>query len=467
MMKRGVFLLLCSSVLAACLSCIPAATAAEARPNVLFIAVDDLNDWIGVLKGHPQSRTPNIDRLAGRGVLFTNAHCAAPACNPSRAALMTGIRPSTSGVYHNPQPWRQALPDAVTLPQHFMQHGYTALGAGKIYHGSYPDPPSWDTYFPSQTKNKPNDPLPPNRPVNGIPKTGHFDWGPVDVEDAEMGDAQVADWVISQLQKEHDKPFFLACGIFRPHLPWYVPRKYFDRFPVGEVLLPKVLPSDLDDIPPAGLKIARPQGDHRNVLEHGQWHQAVQGYLAAIAFADTQVGRVIDALDDSPHAKNTILVFWTDHGWHLGEKQHWRKFALWEEATRTPLIFVVPSLTAAGRRCDRPVNLLDIYPTLVDVCGLTPRKQLEGVSLKPLLQNPGESWDRPSLTTHGRNNHALRSDRFRYIRYADGTEELYDHEEDPMEWKNLASDGDYQEIKQELAGWFPKTNVPESPRDSR
>ena len=172
MKKRGVFFLLCSSVLAACLSCIPAATAAEARPNVLFIAVDDLNDWIGVLKGHPQSRTPNIDRLAGRGVLFTNAHCAAPACNPSRAALMTGIRPSTSGVYHNPQPWRQALPDAVTLPQHFMQHGYTALGAGKIYHGSYPDPPSWNTYFPSQTKNKPNDPLPPHRPVNGIPKNG-------------------------------------------------------------------------------------------------------------------------------------------------------------------------------------------------------------------------------------------------------------------------------------------------------
>ena len=228
-----------------------------------------------------------------------------------------------------------------------------------------------------------------------------------------------------------------------------------------------MLANDLDDIPPAGLKIARPQGDHRKVLEHGQWHQAVQGYLASIAFADTQVGRVMDALDDSPHAKNTIVVFWTDHGWHLGEKQHWRKFALWEEATRTPLIFVVPSLAAAGQRCDRPVNLLDIYPTLVDVCGLTPRKELEGASLKPLLQNPRDSWDRPSLTTHGRNNHALRSDRFRYIRYADGTEELYDHEEDPMEWKNLASDGDYQEIKQELAGWFPKTNVPESPRDSR
>lgn len=380
---------------------------------------------------------------------------------------MTGIRPSTSGVYHNPQPWRQALPDAVTLPQHFMQHGYTALGAGKIYHGSYPDPPSWDTYFPSQKKNKPNDPQPLNRPVNGIPRTAHFDWGPVDVEDAEMGDAQVADWVISQLRKEHDKPFFLACGIYRPHLPWYVPRKYFDQFPADDVRLPKVLANDLDDIPPLGLKIARPQGDHRKVLEHDQWQLAVQGYLASIAFADTQVGRVMDALDHSPHAKNTIVVFWTDHGWHLGEKQHWRKFALWEEATRTPLIFVVPGLTAAAQRCDRPVNLLDIYPTLVDICGLAPRKELEGVSLKPLLQSPRASWDRPSLTTHGRNNHALRSDRYRYIRYADGTEELYDHEADPTEWKNLASEGSHSKIRHELAAWFPETNVPDIPRDRK
>ena len=431
---------------------------ADEKPNVLFIAVDDLNDWIGVLGGHPQAATPNIDRLSRRGMLFARAYCAAPACNPSRAALMTGIRPSTSGVYHNADPWRKAMPDAVTLPQHFMQSGYTALGSGKIYHGRFPDPPSWNTYFPSKTRQKPNDPSPSNRPLNGIARTAHFDWGPLDVEDRAMGDAQVADWVVDQLGREHGKPFFLACGIFRPHLPWYAPRKYFDQFPIDKIQLPKTRPDDLDDVPPAGVKMARPEGDHARVVKHKQWRRAVQGYLASIAFADDQIGKVLDALDASPHRDNTIVVFWTDHGWHLGEKQHWRKFALWEDATRTPLIIVAPGVTA-GSRCERPVNLLDIYPTLVDLCGLPPRDALEGASLKRLLDDPRSPWTRPSLTTHGRNNHSLRSDRFRYIRYADGSEELYDHDKDPMEWVNLAADSSYNEVKQELAEWLPKKNV--------
>jgi arylsulfatase A-like enzyme len=443
------------AVLSAALACF-----AADKPNVLFVAVDDLNDWVGVLEGHPQSATPNIDRLSERGMLFTHAYCAAPACNPSRAALMTGIRPSTSGVYTNPDPWRKAMPDAVTLPQHFMKHGYTALGSGKIYHGAFPDPPSWDEYWPSQTNNRPPDPLPPNRPLNGIPKTAHFDWGPVDVDDAEMGDTQVVDWVIRQLNRPHDKPFFLACGVFRPHLPWYVPRKYFDRFPVDEIQLPKVLDSDLDDIPPAGIRMAKPEGDHAKVLKYNQWHKAVQGYLASIAYTDGLIGRLLDALDRSPYAQDTVIVFWTDHGWHLGEKQHWRKFALWEEATRTPMIIVAPGVPA-GSRCDRPVGLIDIYPTLLDLCGLSPREELEGVSLKPLLVDPQADWERPALTTHGRNNHALRSARFRYIRYADGSEELYDHQGDPLEWKNLAGDAEFEAVKQELARWLPQVNVPE------
>ncbi|MCO6456410.1 MAG: sulfatase [Pirellulaceae bacterium] len=433
------------------------------RPNVLFIAVDDLNDWIGPLGGHPQSTTPNISRLCERGMLFTRAYCAAPACNPSRAALMTGIRPSTSGVYHNPDPWRQALPKAVTLPQHFMQHGYTALGSGKIYHGSFPDPASWDTYFPSKTRQTPGDPMPANRPLNGIPQTAHFDWGPVEADDAQMGDAQVADWVIEQLGRSHDKPFFLACGMFRPHLPWYVPQKYFDQFPLDEIQLPKVLEDDLADVPPAGVKIARPDGDHAKVLRHQQWKRAVQGYLASIAFMDGQIGRVLDALDRGPHKDNTIVVFWTDHGWHLGEKQHWRKFALWEEATRTPLAIVAPGVKP-GTRCDRPVNLLDIYPTLLELCGLPARQELEGVSLAALLSDPQRSWERPSLTTHGRGNHALRSERYRYIRYADGSEELYDHDADPLEWKNLAGDPRLANIKRQLAEWLPKEDAPETKR---
>ena len=429
------------------------------KPNVLFIAIDDLNDWIGALGGHPQAKTPNLDRLAEEATLFTRAYCAAPACNPSRASLMTGILPSTSGVYHNPQPWRKAMPDAVTLPQHFTKHGYWSAGAGKIYHGRYPDAASWEAYFPDQKKNKPTDPNPRNRPINGIPKTSHFDWGPLNDSPSAMGDYKVADWVIGQLGKEHKKPFFLACGIYRPHLPWYVPQKYFDLFDKGDIVLPKVPDDDLEDIPTAGVKIAKPQGDHAKVTKHDQWKKAVHGYLASIAFADEQVGRVLKALRKSPQAKDTIVVLWTDHGWHLGEKEHWRKFTLWEESARTPLMIHVPENlaksfpngTKPGARIDVPVGLIDIYPTLIDLCSLGRNKALEGQSLVPLLKNPKVKWDRPALTTHGRNNHALRTPRWRYIRYSDGSEELYDHDSDPNEWTNLADNSKHGELKNELA----------------
>ena len=433
------------------------------RPNVLFIAIDDLNDWIGCLGGHPDVRTPNLDRLAARGVLFTNAHCSAPACNPSRASLMTGILPSTSGVYHNPNPWRRSpvLKDAVTIPQHFMAHGYRAVGGGKIYHGGFPDPPSWQEYFPSQQKNKPDDPMPDSRPLNGIPKTAHFDWGPVDVDDPAMGDRKVAEWAISELNKQHDKPFFLGCGFFRPHLPWYVPKKYFDLYPADKVTLPNVKEDDLDDVPPIGRKMAKPQGDHRKVIEHRQWRKAVQGYLASITFVDTCVGRVLDAFDRSRYTDNTIIVLWSDHGWHLGEKLHWRKFSLWEEATHNVLMVVAPGVTRPRQRCARPVTMLDIYPTLIDLCGLKKKPELQGQSLVPLLRDPAADRRRPALTTHGRENHSLRTERWRYVRYSDGTEELYDHDNDEMEWTNLAGDPTYANVKRQLARWLPKDNVPE------
>lgn len=438
---------------------------ARKKPNVLFMAIDDLNDWIGCLGGHPDVKTPNLDSLAQRGVLFTNAHCSAPACNPSRASLMTGILPSTSGVYHNPQPWRKSpvLADAVTIPQHFMANGYSAVGGGKIYHGSFPDPPSWQEYFPSQRKNKPDDPMPAGRPLNGIPNTAHFDWGPVDASDEQMGDRKVADWAVSELQKKHDKPFFLACGFYRPHLPWYVPQKYFRLYPADKITLPNVNENDLDDVPPIGQKMAKPQGDHRKVLQHKQWRKAVQGYLASITFVDTCVGRVIDAFDKSAYADNTVIILWSDHGWHLGEKLHWRKFSLWEEATHNVLMMVAPGVTRAGGRCSRPVTMLDIYPTLIDLCDLSANKKLEGKSLLPLLKNPKAKWARPALTTHGRNNHSLRTERWRYIRYSDGTEELYDRDKDQLEWNNLANDPKHARTKKQLAKWLPETNVPESP----
>jgi len=439
--------------------------AGERHPDVLFIAIDDLNDWTGCLGGHPGVMTPNLDRLAGRGVLFTSAHCAAPSCNPSRAALMTGIRPSTSGVYTNNQPWRKSgvLADAVTLPQHFMAHGYRAAASGKIYHGGYPDPASWNDCWPSKTRCKPDDPMPMNRPLNGIPKTAHFDWGPVDAEPNGMGDWQVADWVSGRLQESRSEPLFLGCGFYRPHLPWYVPQKYFDLYPLEAITLPSVDENDLDDVPAAGRKMAKPERDHARVIEHGQWRRAVQGYLASISFVDECVGRVIDALDASPRADDTIIVLWSDHGWHLGEKLHWRKFALWEEATHNMLLFVAPGVTRPGGRCSRPVGLINVYPTLIDLCSLSPRGELEGLSLVPLLKDPGAAWERPALTTHGRNNHSVRSERWRYIRYADGSEELYDHAEDEFERRNLALDPGYASVKEELVRWLPGTNAPDSP----
>lgn len=420
--------------------------------NVLFLPVDDMNDWIGCLGGHPQCKTPNIDRLAARGVLFTNAHCAAPACNPSRAALMTGVRPWTSGVYVNPQPWRPAMPEVVTLPQHFMANGYDAVGSGKVYHGSYPDEASWDYYEKQQ-----GDPSPTQKVLsNPRSRSGGIVWGRLDVEDEEMNDYRMASFAIDYLNREHEKPFFLACGMYRPHMPWQVPNKYYDMYPLDEIIIPNVPEDDLDDIPAGGIKMAKPTGDHAKMLQTGNWKYAVQAYLASMTFADAQIGRILDALEESGHADDTIIVLWGDHGWHLGEKEHWRKFALWEEATQAPLLFVVPGVTEPNGRCDAPVDFMNIYPTLADLCGLPEAEHCEGVSMRALLENPNAEWNRPAITTHGRGNHAVRSKQYRYIRYADGGEELYDHDADPMEWTNLADDPKYADIKAEHARRLPK-----------
>jgi len=432
-----------------------------AHPNVLFLAIDDLNDWTGALGGHPQAVSPNLDRLASEGVLFTNAHCDAPACNPSRAALMTGIRPSTSGVYHNSEPWRESpiLAEAHTIPQWFRANGYSVRASGKIFHGRFPDPPSWDEYWPSQQKNKPTDPKPDDLPVNGIPRTSHFDWGPHAEGREEMGDWQVAEWVAARLGEASDRPFFLACGFFRPHLPWFAPQEYFDQFPLDEIRLPETLGGDLDDIPAAGIAMAKPEGDHAKVVRHDQWKLAVQGYLASIRFVDDCVGHVMDALDRGPHADDTIVVLWSDHGWHLGEKEHWRKFALWEEATRVQMIWRVPGVTSAGTRCEEPVNLLDIYPTLLDLAGLPANPAVEGLSLRPQLLDTAAPRARPALTTHGFGNHAIRDRHWRYIRYDDGSEELYDHRNDPREHVNLAGDASSDDEKERLSACLPENNA--------
>ena len=446
--------LLAAFALSVCAHAAPVLAAETAKkPNVLFIAVDDLNDWVGCLGGHPQAKTPNIDALAARGVNFARAYCASPVCNPSRSALMSGLRSSTSGVYNNNIDRRNTIAkDLPPLNTHFRQNGYYVVGAGKIYHGDGDQFGEWDEY----SKVNKGD-LSPGKGENG--GVGGIRFAPIDGADEDTHDFHTIDYCIKQLNKPHVKPLFLACGLHKPHMAWNVPRKYYDLFPLDSIELPKVLETDLDDVPPAGVKMANPQGDHAEMLKSGRWKEAVRGYLAAGAYCDAMIGRLMAGFDKSPLRDNTIIVFWGDHGWHLGEKQHWRKFALWEEATRAPLFFVAPGVTKPNSVSPRTVDFMSIYPTLCELCGLETPKHVEGASAKALLANPQAAWDRPALTTHGYQNHAVRTEKWRYIRYADGSEELYDEVADPWEWKNLAGDSQFAAIKSELAQWLPQTNV--------
>ena len=447
------------------LSALPAAMlqAASPKQNILFIAIDDMNDWIGCLNGHPGTITPNIDKLARQSVNFTSAHCAAPLCNPARAALMTGRRPSSTGVYTNGQPYHgsKVLQGVVTLNQHFKNNGYLTLGCGKIYHntlGAFADNEGWDNYGKTVDTVK----LSGTPPLAGAAAQGHFDWGPTTTGDEEMHDYKTAEWISAHLKKKQDKPMFLACGFSKPHLPWYVPQKYFDMHPLDKVELPIVKEDDLDDVPPIGVQIAKPNGDHARVTKAGAWKKGVQAYLAAITFSDAMVGRVLDALESGPNANNTMVVLWSDHGWHLGEKLHWRKFTLWDRATRNILMVKAPGVTKPGV-CDRTVSMMDIYPTLMDLSGLKAPGVQEGESLLPLLKNPKAKRTTPAVTTYLRGNHAVRTDTWRFIRYKDGTSELYDRVKDPNEWTNLAGKPEFAAKIKELEAWLPKENHPDAP----
>lgn len=451
---------------------------AAERPNVLFLGVDDWRDWVGCLGTNPQVKTPHLDRLAGQGMLFTNAHCAAPVCNPSRTALLTGLRPSTSGVYANGHWWKPALPDVVTLPRYFRQHGYYTAGGGKLFHHEpgFNDPGAWDEYFHWAEELRGNgwgggynsklDALPGRTPLSDVHEhRANFDFGPVDRPDADFPDYKVASWAAEFLSKPAKAPFFLAAGMFRPHICWYVPRKYFEMYPLNGIRLPEVKADDLNDVPQAALRLPQVSipDEHQGVVKKGRWKEAVQAYLASITFSDAMVGRILQALEQGPHKANTIVVLWSDHGYHLGEKSAWHKFTLWEESTRVPLMFTVPGVTKRGARCAWPVSLVDLYPTLVELCGLPVKPGLDGQSLAPLLKNPARPWERPALITAGRGNHCVRTDRWRYIRYADGSEELYDHRTDPKAWNNLAADQRYDAVKRGMARWLPEKDQPEVP----
>ncbi len=440
------------------------------RPNILFIAIDDLNDWVGPLKGHPQVRTPHMDALAARGTTFFNAHTQAPLCNPSRTSLLTGRRPSSTGIY-GLAPWFrevETLQDIETLPQYFARHGYRTYATGKIYHGRYGRGDD-DTEFqelgpPAGVGVRPEERLVVETPA------GHrlMDWGTFPHEDEDKGDWAVASWAVEQLEGPlsgtQEQPFFLAAGFFLPHVPCFVTQKWYDMYPRDSLQLPEIRRDDRADTPRFSwyLHWKLPEPRLRFLEEADEWHNLVSSYLGSISFVDSQVGRLLTALDASGHADDTVVVLWSDHGWHLGEKLITGKNTLWDRSARVPLIFAGPGV-AEGTRVTSPAELLDIYPTLAELAGLPPQAGLEGHSLVPQLQDPTAPREWPAITTHNAGNHGVRSEKWRYIVYADGSEELYDMENDPHEFENLAADPQYAAVIAEHRTYLPEGDLPPAP----
>lgn len=460
-MKKKVLLVL-AAVVAASFCSAPAQAAPAKKPNVLFIAVDDLNHWVGYLGRNPQTKTPNLDRLAARGVWFTHSYCASPVCNPSRAALMSGLRPGTTGVYENDVYYGNHVPTDITLTTTFRKAGYYVCGAGKIYHNSDHRAAEWDDYLNKADHG--------SEDKGGRDFAGKLDITPLNCDDKDMPDYSFVDYGIKQLNAKHDQPYFIAVGLVKPHLPWSVPKKYYAQFDPAKADLPPYRADDLDDIPPAGVKMALSSGDHAAIMKDGgtnAWKKAIAAYLASISFCDAMIGRLLDAYDKSPERDNTIICFWSDHGWSLGEKNHWRKFALWEEPSRAPHIWVVPGLTPANGRCDRTIDYMSMYPTLCDLCGIPTPSHVQGKSIKALLADPKAAWSTPAVTTYKYKNHTVRSEDWRYIQYADGGEELYDETKDPYEYTNLATKSESTPRKQDLSQWLPKENVPTPPSSGK
>ena len=453
-----------------CFVCFSLTLVSQAQPtrdHVLLITIDDLNDWIGCLsdpdapaiaghltgQGHPQASTPNMDRLAKRGVLFTNAHCQAPICRPSRTSFMSGLRPTTSGVYANrPQydaegklkPGR----DVPWLTRRFEQAGYDVYTAGKILHSSANKPLGGTPCF-----NTGQGPYPPDKlsvPPD-IAKPGIWDIGVYPEKEEDYTDLRIARWTAEQIAKplnQHDQPRFLALGFYNPHLPLFAPKKWYDAAPSeAEVMLGAIRADDLDDVPDIAKRINSRVSfmtAHRWAVDNqDKLRMTTRAYLACTSAMDGALGEVIDALDNSDLADNTWIVVLSDHGWHLGEKNALAKQTLWTRSTRVPLIVVPPKRikdTPRGVRCDRPAELLDVYPTLLDATGLEPSdsdKNLDGLSLLPWLAEPAAEKPRPAITTLYAHNHSLVDTRYRYTRYADGSEELYDRQADPHEFDNI------------------------------
>ncbi len=434
---------------------------AQQPMNVLFLVSDDLNTWLLGDNARYAGKViaPNLTKLAQSGVNFERTYTAAPVCSPSRSAFISGVAPWKSGHYHNVPGANnsEAFENALSLAGCFQNAGYYTAAYGKITHG-WDQRDRWD-----DRKGHSRDPRPPGAPLSEV-GGGEQDWGPIHLSEEEMNDTQGADRAITQLKRKHDKPFFLAYGTFNPHMPWYVPQKYFDMFPLDEVALPEIKENDLNDVPELGRELTLGKGKFVDeIMKHGLHKEAVQGYLATTAYADAQMGRVLDALENSPYKDNTIVVFLSDHGFHLGEKHHWQKATLWEEATHALMMLRVPGVTPSeGAVCARFVSLLDIYPTLVELCGLEGPDYLDGRSLVPLLQNPEKEWESTAITglTSKKGPNwlpyiTIRNEEGRYIRYKEGQEEFYDTNKDPHEWTNQIGNPNYEEIIQKLRNAVP------------
>ncbi len=425
------------------------------RPNLLVIAIDDLNDWIGVLNEHPQVQTPNIDKLAARGLLFTNAHVQATFCAPSRISMLSGRLPTTSGCFEFRPRYDQAetLQGVEPWPMWLGKQGYQTFGGGKIFHegtGAGWTAKSFANVIPSGRNPRPAEPI--HWPVRV------WDWGPIPNPDSAMGDYNLAVETARLLKQDYDQPFLMVAGFRRPHVPLHVPEKYFETYPLEKVILPEVREDDLDDVPhPEVALTPHAAPNHAEILEKDLWKSLTQAYLASITFVDHCVGEVLAGLDEGPHRDNTIVILWSDHGFHMGEKQHWAKRTLWEETTRIPMIIAGPGIEA-GTTCAEPVGLIDLYPTLVDLVGGDQPHELEGVSLLPLLDGDSKFRHPPVITSLTSNDHAARSRDFRYIRYRDGSEELYDHRNDPHEFNNLAGDSRWDSVKTELSQALPMSS---------
>ena len=422
-----------------------------AKYNVLLIAIDDLNTSLGCY-GHPLVKSPNLDRLAARGVRFERAYCQYALCNPSRSSLLSGLRPDTTKIYENATPIRKAFPDIVTLPQLFKNNGSYSARVGKIYHYGVPgqigtsgldDPPSWNHFVNPRGRDKDDE----ADVINFTPDRGlgaALCWMEAKGADEEQTDGKVAAETIRLLEQHKDKPFFIAAGFYRPHVPDIATQKYFDLYPLEKVTLPKEPPEHIANIPPIALT-CKP-------LNYGVEEEKLRifkrAYFASISFVDAQVGKVLEALDRLGLADNTIIVMFGDHGWSLGEHGQWQKQLLFEESARVPFMIALPKAKAKGV-CARPVELVDIYPTLADLCGLKPPANLEGTSLRPLLENPKARWTHPAITQQVRQKdekqimgYSVRTERWRYTEWDGGKAgaELYDHNNDPHEWHNLATD---------------------------